>query len=230
MLPLVLVPGMMCDTRMWGGIPAALHPHSVTHFLPTGADTMADLAKAFLQKAPPRFALAGLSMGGILAMEVLAQAPERVARLALLDTNPRAEQPEVQARREPQIARALQGDLARVMRDEMKPNYLAKGPGKTEILDLCLDMALTLGPQVFADQSRALRDRVDRQSTLAAFKGPALVMMGAEDRLCPRDRHDLMHNLMPQSRLVIIEGAGHLPPLERPIETTAALRRWLEDE
>lgn len=229
MLPLVLIPGMMCDARMWGGIPAALHPQRVAHFLPSGADTMADLARDFLRDAPQRFALAGLSMGGILAMEVLAQAPDRVERLALLDTNPRAELPEVQARREPQIARALQGGLAGVMRDEMKPKYLADGQAQKEILDLCLDMALALGPQVFAAQSRALRDRADRQAELAAFKGPALVLMGAEDRLCPRDRHELMHELMPQSRLVIIEGAGHLPPLERPDETTAALRRWLEE-
>lgn len=229
MLPLVLIPGMMCDTRMWGGIPAALHPRPVAHVVPTEADSMAELARILLRDAPPRFALAGLSMGGILAMEVLSQAPERVERLALLDTNPRAELPEVRANREPQIARALNGGLARVMRDEMKPNYLAKGPGKKAVLDLCLDMALSLGPDVFARQSRALRDRVDRQATLAAFRGPALVLMGAEDRLCPRDRHDLMHALMPQSRLVIIEGAGHLPTLERPIETTAAMSRWLEE-
>jgi pimeloyl-ACP methyl ester carboxylesterase len=229
MLPLVLIPGMMCDARMWGGIPAALHPRPVAHVVPTEADSMAELARILLRDAPPRFALAGLSMGGILAMEVLSQAPERVERLALLDTNPRAELPEVRANREPQIARALNGGLARVMRDEMKPNYLAKGPGKKAVLDLCLDMALSLGPDVFARQSRALRDRVDRQATLAAFRGPALVLMGAEDRLCPRDRHDLMHALMPQSRLVIIEGAGHLPTLERPIETTAAMSRWLEE-
>lgn len=229
MLPLVLIPGMMCDARMWGGIPAALHPRPVAHVVPTEADSMAELARILLRDAPPRFALAGLSMGGILAMEVLSQAPERVERLALLDTNPRAELPEVRANREPQIARALNGGLARVMRDEMKPNYLAKGPGKKAVLDLCLDMALSLGPDVFSRQSRALRDRVDRQATLAAFRGPALVLMGAEDRLCPRDRHDLMHALMPQSRLVTIEGAGHLPTLERPIETTAAMSRWLEE-
>lgn len=226
---LVLIPGMMCDARMWGGIPAALYPQPVTHFLPTGADTMADLARDFLRDAPQRFALAGLSMGGILAMEVLAQAPDRVERLALLDTNPRAELPEVQAGREAQIARALNGGLATVMRDEMKPNYLAKGPGQKGVLDLCLDMALALGPQVFARQSRALRDRADRQAALAAFKGPALVLMGAEDRLCPHDRHALMHDLMPQSRLVVIDGAGHLPTLERTAETTAAMRRWLEE-
>ena len=159
----------------------------------------------------------------------MVQVETRVERLALLDTNPLAELPAVQARRARQIAKALSGGLRSVIRDEMKPNYLANGSGKQAILDLCLDMALSLGPEVFARQSRALRDRSDRQEALAAFKGQALVLMGAEDRLCPRDRHELMHELMPQSRLVIVNGAGHLPPLERPVETTVALRRWLEE-
>lgn len=229
MTPLLLIPGMMCDARLWGGLPARLHPRPVGHVLPTGADSMAGLAAAALRAAPPRFAVAGLSMGGIVAMEMLAQAPERVERIALLDTNPCAEAPEVAARRVPQIARALGGGLAAVMRTEMKPNYLAQGPGKGAILDLCLEMALALGPEVFARQSLALRGRADRQAALAAFRGPALVLMGAEDRLCPRARHDLMHRLMPRSRLVVIEGAGHLPTLERPVETAAALRRWLEE-
>jgi len=225
-IPLVLLPGMMCDARMWGGIDRALDV-PVIHHLPTGAATMAALAAGFLADAPPRFALAGLSMGGILAMEILRQAPDRVARLALLDTNPRAETAEVQARRAPQIDRALAGDLEGVMRDDMKPNYLAPGPRKAEILDLCMDMALALGPQVFAQQSRALRDRPDQQATLAAFTGPALVLMGADDRLCPLDRHQLMHGLMPQSQLQIIPGAAHLPPLEQPDATLRALRGWL---
>jgi pimeloyl-ACP methyl ester carboxylesterase len=232
MTPLVLIPGMMCDARMWGGLPAALHPRRVAHALPVAGETMAAIAAAILADAPPRFALAGLSMGGIVAMEMLARAPERIERLALLDTNPRAETPEVQARRGPQIARAQGGDpaeggLAAVMRDEMKPNYLAPGPDTGAILDLCMDMALTLGPAVFASQSRALRDRADRQAALAAFRGPALVLMGEHDRLCPRDRHDLMHALMPQSRLVIVPGAGHLPTLERPAPVLAAFRDWL---
>ena len=148
MTSLVLIPGMMCDARMWGGLPAALHPRPVAHMIPTGADSMADLARTLLRDAPPRFTLAGLSMGGILAMEVLAQAPDRVEPLALLATNPLAELPEVQASRAPQIAKALSGGLRSVIHDEMKPNYLSKGPGKKAILDLCLDMALSLGPEV----------------------------------------------------------------------------------
>ncbi|GHC60164.1 alpha/beta fold hydrolase [Neogemmobacter tilapiae] len=223
-MTLVLIPGMMCDARMWGGVDAALNT-PIHHHLPTGADTMQDLAAQLLQDAPPRFALAGLSMGGILAMEVLRQAPHRVERLALLDTNPRAETPQVQARREPQIDRALSGDLAGVMTDQMIPHYFAAPSPDHEAL--CLDMALTLGPNAFQNQSRALRDRPDQQPTLAAFRGPALVLMGEHDRLCPHDRHALMHQLMPQSRFEIIAGAGHIPPLERPQETAEALRHWL---
>ncbi len=226
MTPVVLLPGMMCDARLWGPVMGVFAGRAVLHAPLTGAETMAALARDVLALAPPRFALAGLSMGGIVAMEILAQAPGRVERLALLDTNPLAEAPEVQARRAPQIARALAGGLAEVMRDEMKPNYLAD-PGNTPVLDLCMEMALALGPEVFRTQSLALRDRADRQAALRAFRGPALVLMGEDDRLCPRDRHDLMQALMPQSRLEIVAQAGHLPPLENPAATAAALGRWL---
>ena len=228
MTPLVLIPGMMCDARMWGDLAARLHPRNVVHVLPTNADTVKAIAAEILHQAPPRFALAGLSMGGIVAMEVLRQAPARVERVALLDTNPRAETPAVQARRAPQIARALSGDLAGVMAEDMIPNYLSAQTNRPDILDLCMDMALTLGPEIFARQSCALRDRPDQQATLAAFKGPALVLMGADDRLCPRERHDLMHALMPQSRLAILQNAGHLPTLEQPAETASELLRWLD--
>lgn len=226
MMPLLLIPGMMCDARMWGDLPAELGC-DIHHALPVVGETVQDMAAAILVKAPARFALAGLSMGGIVAMEILRQAPERVARLALLDTNPRAETPDTQARRAPQIARALSGELDAVIRDEMKPNYLAESANPQPILDLCMDMALALGPQVFARQSLALRDRPDQCATLAAFKGPALVLMGIADRLCPRDRHEQMQALMPQSRLVIIPEAGHLPPLENPAATLTAMSEWL---
>jgi pimeloyl-ACP methyl ester carboxylesterase len=225
--PVVLLPGMMCDSRLWGPVMGAFSGRAVLHAPLTEADTIAGLAEAVLALAPPRFAVAGLSMGGIVAMEMVHQAPGRIERLALLDTNPLAERPEVQARRQPQIARVEAGGLAGVMRDELKPNYLAD-PDNLALLDLCLEMALSLGPAVFGRQSRALRDRADRQKALAAFAGPALVLTGAEDRLCPRDRHELMHALMPQSRLVVVAAAGHLPPLEQPAATAAALRDWLD--
>ncbi len=229
MTPLVLIPGMMCDARLWAPQMAALGRRAVIHAAVTEDETVAALAAGVLKAAPPRFALAGLSLGGIVAMEVVRQAPDRVERLALLDTNPRAETEEVRTRREPQIARARAGLLREVMRNEMKPNYLADGPGKTAILDLCMDMALTLGPEVFERQSRALAGRADQQDTLRRYAGPSLVLMGESDQLCPRDRHELMHALLSRSRFAVIAGAGHLPTLEQPEQTTAELIRWLED-
>lgn len=226
--PLVLLPGMMCDARLFAPQIAALSRERAIHLAPiTLHDTTAALAADILAQAPPRFALAGLSMGGIVAMEIMALAPARVTRLALLDTNPCAELPEVQARRAPQIAAAAAGDLSRVMREEMKPNYLAESAAKQAILDLCMDMALSLGPKVFIRQSIALRDRPDRQETLRSVTVPTLVLCGVEDRLCPPARHHLMHALVPGSHLVTLPGAAHLPTLEQPEATTAALRGWL---
>ena len=228
MTPLVLLPGMMCDARLWGPVMGSFGRRTVIHAALTERDSVEDLAAMVLAEAPPSFALAGLSMGGIVAMEIVRQAPGRVERLALLDTNPLAEQPEVRARREPQIARARAGRLEDVMRDEMKPNYLAEGPGKQPILDLCMDMALSLGPAVFERQSRALAARPDQQETLRSYRGDALVLMGREDRLCPRDRHDLMHALLTTSRLALVDGAGHLPPLEQPAVTAREMASWLD--
>ncbi len=228
-LPLLLIPGMMCDARLFAPQIAAFSGRRAVHVAPiTEHMTVEALAEAVLAQAPPRFALAGLSMGGIVAMEVLRQAGERVERIALLDTNPKAEHPKVCAGREPQIASVRAGGLLDVMRADMFPRYLANPPGDSTILDLCAEMALALGPEVFERQSRALQTRPDQTETLRRVTLPALVLCGQEDRLCPLERHTLMHELLAGSDLVVIEGAGHLPTLERPIETNAALQRWLE--
>ena len=229
-MPLIMVPGMMCDARLFAPQIAAMAPrHRIDVPLPTGADTIAALAAAILATAPPRFALAGLSMGGIVAMQIVAQAPERVAGLALLDTNHLPEADSVKARRLPQMAKVRAGDLACVMRDEMKPNYLAVGAQRADILALCAEMALGLGADVFLAQSRALMTRPDHSATLAGYRGPALLLCGREDRLCPPARHLAMQALMPHARLAIIDGAGHLPCLEQPDITTAHLQDWLKE-
>ena len=227
--PLVLLPGMMCDARLFGPQIDALSSVCPLHLaMITGHDTVEALVAEVLANAPSRFALAGLSMGGIVAMEILRQAPDRVDRVALLDTNPKAEVEAVQKGREPQIARAKAGALRAVMRDEMKPNYLADGPNRQPILDLCMEMAAALGPDVFVRQSRALQTRPDQQDTLRAVRVPALILCGEEDQLCPLHRHELMHGLIEGSRLDVIPGAGHLPTLEKPAETNAALLEWLQ--
>ncbi|MCB1408443.1 MAG: alpha/beta fold hydrolase [Rhodobacter sp.] len=228
-LPLVLLPGMMCDARLFAPQIAALSAgRSILVADLSGADTIRALATRVLDQAPPVFALAGLSMGGIVAMEILRQSPARVARLALLDTNPRAELPQVQARRGPQIDKVRAGHLRAVMRDEMKPNYLSDGPDKARILDLCMDMAESLGPATFVAQSIALRDRSDQQDTLRTVSVPSLILCGRDDALCPVERHERMHALIAGSTLTILDQAGHLPTLEQPERTNAALRRWLE--
>lgn len=229
MTPLILVPGMMCDARLWQAVIGPLSARRpVLCAWIGGQETVEAMAAAVLEAAPPRFALAGLSLGGIVAMAVLRLAPERVERLALMDTNPFAEPEPLRARRTPQVARVLAGSLDAVMRAELMPWYTAGGPESPAILDLCLEMARGLGPAVFARQSAALATRPDASDVLAAYAGPALVLTGAADRLCPMDRHTAMHGLLKRSRLAVIEGAGHLPVLERPEPTLAALEAWLD--
>lgn len=229
MIPLVLLPGMMCTAQLFSHQIARFSKDRVVQFSPlVGHDDVGYLAKDVLTHAPNEFALCGLSMGGIVAMEVVRQAPERVRGLALLDTNPLAELHSVKQRRIPQIKKVKAGGLLDVMRDEMKPNYLAEGESKAEILDLCLQMALDLGCDVFIRQSVALRDRVDQTDTLRAVNVPTLVLCGINDRLCPIETHQLMCELVPLATLSVVEGAGHLPVLEQPEFTNSMLAQWLQ--
>jgi pimeloyl-ACP methyl ester carboxylesterase len=227
--PLVLLPGMMCDARLFGPQIAELSADTAVMVAPiTQGERIEEIASSLLDLLPKRFALAGLSMGGIVAMELLRRAPDRITRIALMDTNPLAETPVIAANREPQIVKARSGRMLEVMRDEMKPNYLAPGPYRREVLDLVMDMAETLGPEVFICQSRALQRRRDQQSTLRKCRVPTLVLCGAHDALCPVKRHTFMAELIPFAKLVVLENAGHLPTLEQPAETTAALRAWMQ--
>jgi pimeloyl-ACP methyl ester carboxylesterase len=227
--PLVLLPGMMCDARLFGPQIAELSADTAVMVAPiTQGERIEEIASSLLDQLPKRFALAGLSMGGIVAMEILRRAPDRITRIALMDTNPLAETPVNAANREPQIVKVRSGRLMEIMRDEMKPNYLAPGPYRGEVLDLVMEMAETLGPDVFIRQSRALQRRKDQQATLRKCKVPTLVLCGAHDQLCPVKRHTFMAELIPFAELVVLENAGHLPTLEQPGETTAALRTWMQ--
>jgi pimeloyl-ACP methyl ester carboxylesterase len=147
--------------------------------------------------------------------------------LALMDTNPLPETPQTAAAREPHIIGVQAGRLAEIMREEMKPRYLAPGPRRPEVLATVMDMALALGPQVFVAQSRALQRRPDQQKTLRQSRVPTLVLCGEHDALCPVKRHEFMAELIPNARLVVVPDAGHLPTLEQPEAVTEALRDWL---
>ena len=226
--PLVFLPGMMCDARLFMPQITALSSEIAVTVAPiTVGETVEAIARNVLSQLPQTFALAGLSMGGIVAMEMLCQAPDRIERLCLMDTNCQAEMPNVAAAREPQIARVKAGRLIEIMRDEMKPNYLAPGGRRLEVLQQVMEMAQELGPHVFIQQSRALQRRPDQQGTLRRAKTPTLVMCGEYDALCPIRRHEFMAHLMPNAHLEVVQDAGHLPTLERPDTTTELLRRWL---
>lgn len=226
--PLVLLPGMMCDARLYGPQIKTLGRDRAIHVAPIQAqDTVEAMATEVLANAPATFALAGLSMGGIVAMEVVRRAPTRVTRLALMDTNALSETPAYAASREPQIARVMAGSLVEVMREDMKPDYLAPGAGRQAVLDLVMDMALEMGEGVYLRQSRALQRRPDQQNVLRKLKIPTLILCGEHDRLCPVSRHQFMADLIHGAELCIVPDAGHLPTLEQPEAVNAALKQWL---
>jgi len=229
-LPLALLPGMMCDDRLFAPQLAGLGQHQQIIIPDYGmADSMDAMAAGLLADLPPRFALGGVSMGGILAMEIMRQAPVRVSHLALIDTNPFAERDEVRRRRGPQIEAVREGQLETIMRDEMKPAYFTHLADSRALRDLCLDMALSVGPQAFIRQSLALRDRPDYSQTLRQVTCPALILCGRHDTLCPVSRHEAMLDMIPHAKLCIVEDAGHLPTIEKPEEVTQALQDLLEE-
>lgn len=220
---------MMCDERLWRAQADAL-PQSVMHADTTLGDSFGAMARRILAAAPDRFAIAGLSMGGILAFEIWRQAPERVTHLALLDTSPHAETAGRRAGRMQQIEIALAGGLRELAVETLKPLYLAEAHrDDPELLDLILDMALDLGPEVFRNQSLALRDRVDSVPTLPTIDCPTLVMCGREDSLCPLEYHTLMAERIPRARLEVIERCGHLATLEQPEFVTERLGMLLAE-
>lgn len=226
---LVLLPGMMCDARLFVPQIADLsRDHVVTVAPITQGERVEEIASAILDGLPAKFALAGLSMGGIVAMELLRRAPERITRIALMDTNPLAETPQTAAAYEPMIIGARAGRLDEVMRGFMRPDFLAPGPQRLSVLNKVFDMARDLGPEILVRQVRALQRRRDQQAVLRKCKVPALVLCGEHDRLTPLKRHAFMAELIPSARLEVIADAGHLPTLEAPEAVTTALRAWLK--
>ena len=191
--------------------------------------TIAEMATAVLRDAPfPRFALAGLSMGGYVCMEIMRRAPERVSRLALLDTRATADSPEETQRRLSLIELAKsEQDLAPIMR-QMIPLLLHSAHAEDPILaDLLLGMAERTGVDAFIKQQRAIISRPDSRRDLTHIGVPTLILCGRQDSLTPLAYHDEMASLIAESEQVVIEDSGHIPPLEQPAEVNRALRAWL---
>ncbi len=222
---ILLLPGMMCDERLWSHQIAAFDVP--VHVADTSkSDNFADMATQVLAAAPRRFATAGLSMGGILAFEIWRQAPERVTHLALLDTNPHPDAPGRKALRFEQIAAAASGRLEELAIESLKPLYLAeKNRDDETMLKTILDMALELGPEVFERQSLAIMNRPDSTPTLAGISCPTSVICGCEDTICPVRFHEYMAHEIPDANLVVIDDCGHLSSIEQPAVVTEELLR-----
>ena len=227
-IELLLLPGLINDARVWQGVADRLADVASMWVADlTAHETMAALADDVLAKAPARFALAGLSMGGYCALEIVARAPQRVVALGLVDTSARPDTPEGRANREKQIARAPVEFSAIVA--ELLPKWVH--PSRLDdhaVADIVRAMARDVGADAFARQQRAIMSRADSRPRLAAIRCPTVVVCGREDALLPLEVHEEMANGIPGAKLRVIEACGHLAPLERPAEVAAALRELLD--
>ncbi|WP_238366199.1 alpha/beta fold hydrolase [Mesobacterium pallidum] len=226
--PLVLLPGLMCDARAFGPQLAELGQVVPVTIAPLGqGERMEEIASGLIPQLPRRFALAGHGMGGAVAMEILRRAPERVARLALIATSPLPDTPSQATDRDTRIVGARAGRLAQVLAEHHGQSRLAHGPFRAEIAALMEEMALSLGPDTYVRQNRAMQRRRDQQATMRRCAVPTLVLCGAEDPLYPVKRQEFLAELIPGATLKVLAGAGHMPMLEQADATSDALRDWL---
>jgi pimeloyl-ACP methyl ester carboxylesterase len=226
---LVLVPGLLCDATLWRA--QVEHLGDVAQMWVadhTRSATMAGVARDVLADAPyESFALAGLSMGGYVSLEILRQAPQRVRKLALLDTAARADTPEQTRRRQDFIDLANRGRFLGVtdmlMPLLVHPSRLADAP----LTDAIRLMAKNVGKDGFIRQQQAIMSRADSRPLLASIGCPTLVLCGRQDQLTPLDRHEEMAAGIKGAKLEVLEDCGHISTMEKPAEVNRAMRRWL---
>lgn len=228
-LPVVLVPGLLCTARLYAEqIPALSRFGPVIVADHTGDDSMQAIARRILASAPPRFALAGLSMGGYLAFEVMRQAPERVAKLAVLDSRVGAEVPAQTATRLPLIELTKSGRFAEVV-DRLYPTFVHTDRlNDTALKAIVRTMAEETGPDAFLRQTQAIMTRTDARPVLSTIACPTLVLVGDSDQLTPPQLAEEIAAGIRGARLVVIPDCGHLSTLEQPAAVNSALVEWME--
>jgi pimeloyl-ACP methyl ester carboxylesterase len=228
-LPLVLVPGLLCSARLYASQIAALWPRGQVAVADHRRDdTMEAIAARILKEAPPHFALAGLSMGGYIAFAMMRLAPERIVKLALLDTSARPDLPEQKAGREKFIAMAQAGKLNDVV-ETLTPKFLHRNHAKDEGLKkIVRDMAHDTGPDAFVRQQKAIMGRQDSRPLLSEIGCPTLVLVGDADELTPPElAREIAADIL-GSRLVVVPDCGHLSTIEKPEAVNAAMIEWLK--
>jgi pimeloyl-ACP methyl ester carboxylesterase len=226
---LVLVPGLLCDGLLWEAQIEALGGHAACWVADhTRSDAMAGVAAGVLREAPfERFALAGLSMGGYVALEMVRQAAHRVTRLALLDTSARADTPEQLEKRKGLIDLARRGRFIGVTQ-ALLPLLLHRARLNDEkLVDTVKEMARNIGKDAFIRQEHAIMSRADSLPLLPMIGCPTLVLCGRQDVLTPLERHEEIADAIPGASLHIVDDCGHLSTLEQPAAVSGALKRWL---
>lgn len=229
MVPIILVPGLLSSARIYRNqLPTLWRLGPVTVANPTQEDTIASMAARILADAPPRFALAGHSMGGYVSLEVVRQAPERVERLALLSTSSRPDMPEQTERRVRLVALAESGRFDEVP-ELLFPLLVHESRRDDEALDgLMREMADDVGADVFVRQQRAIIARVDLRPLLDTIECPTLVLHGDDDAVIPLENGEELGSAIRSARLVRLAACGHLVTEERAAETTRSLVEWLD--
>lgn len=227
-IPLVLIPGLLCDERLWERQIEEFADARETIVADTFRDaSIPDMAERLLVNAPPRFALAGLSMGGYIALEVMRRAPERVERLALLDTSSRPDTAEQTEARFELARLGKESGLEEVART-LLPRLLHPSRINDEsLVSTITDMALSTGAGVFERQEKAIIARSDSREILSSIACPTLVLCGREDAITPMALHEELSENIPGAKFRVMEKCGHLSTLERPDEVNGALREWL---
>lgn len=227
-LPLVLLPGLLNDHRLWTHARDTFEPSRDVLIPDLSQDTsISAMAERVLDQAPPLFALAALSMGGYVAFEILRRAPERVARLALLDTMARPDDPDRARVRRGLLELAGLGKFKGVT-PQLLPRLMHASSLETDVPQTVMDMADAIGREGFIRQQQAIIGRADYQPVLATITVPTLVLFGEQDEITPLAEARSMHALIAGSHLEVIANCGHLPPLEHPARTSELLSQWLD--
>ena len=226
--PLLLLPGLLCDPRLFAPqFPALQAERQVLIPDLTRDDRIEGMARRVLAEAPDRFALGGLSMGGYVALEIMRIASERVTRLALMDTRARADTPEETARRRSLLELSAKGEF-RGVTSRLLPLLIHRDRlGDEALTGVIYAMAEAVGREGFFRQQQALIARADLRPSLGTINVPTLVLCGREDALTPLELHLELAAAIPEATLVAIPNCGHLAPLERPEAVGRQLATWL---
>ncbi|MGL6160160.1 alpha/beta fold hydrolase [Microbulbifer sp.] len=224
----MLLPGLLCDHRVWEGIASRLQPLADIAIISlAGCDSIGAMAERVLHRAPSSFALCGHSMGGRVALEVIRRSPQRVDRLALFDTGVHPRREAEVAARQRLLKLAKTEGMTAVAREWLPPMMSDEGLADRTLMARLTDMVEAYSEADFVGQIQALLNRPDAEPVLSGIQVPTLLSAGEEDRWSPVRQHETMREKIAQSRLVVIPGAGHMAPAEAPEAMAGAMRDWL---